>query len=113
MAKKQLTRTYYVSDFSDKDEIATTAVYPTGKHATREQAEGMQMEARLPEFLGGTQTGVRIPVDPDYHDGKLELRLFLTKGEEEFEITDMISLESPVSEEIKLPTQEQIVKRIE
>lgn len=113
MAKKQLTKTYYVSDFSDKDEIATRVVYPTGKHATALEAKGMEMEAEFPNWLGSKQSGIKVPVDPEYHDGKLELVLRLTKGNEIWELEAPITLSNPVKIEEKLTTKKQIAKRIQ
>ena len=112
MALKQLTKTYYVSDFSKEEEVATRAVYPTGKHATEMEAKGLEMEVRYPAFLGGKQSGVRLPVDPDYHDGKLEFRIFLTKGAEEYEITDFVQLSNPVKEEKELESKDEIAVKV-
>lgn len=112
MALKQLTKTYYISDFSDKEEVADKGVFPTGKHATSEQAKGLEVEIRYPEFLGGRQSGMRLPVDPDYHDGKLEFRVFLVKGDEEYEIKDHISLENPVKDIKELPVELEAIKKV-
>jgi hypothetical protein len=112
MALKQLTKTYYVSDFSEKEEIANVTVYPTGKHATSEQAKGMEVEIRYPEFLGGNQSGKRLPIDPDFHDGKLEFIVRLTKGSDVYEITEKALFENPVKEEVELPIKEEVAKKV-
>ena len=110
--KKQLTKTYYVSDFSNRDELASTAVYPTGKHATAQEAKGMEVEIQYPELLGGGQSGFKLPIDPEYHDGKLEFVIRLKRGNEEFEITKAKSLENPIEEKKEIKEIKKVAKKV-
>lgn len=66
--KKQLTKEYYISDFSPGDAIADGKVYPTKKDATRQELNSFAREIRWCELFGGDMSGKFIPLDPSYTD---------------------------------------------
>jgi hypothetical protein len=77
--KKTLTKQYYVSDFSQNDEIAAGRVYPTKKDATAAELTRFSKEIRWAPMFGGEMSGKFIPIDPDWADAEVTLVVKIDK----------------------------------